>query len=181
MGHITVINDYPVGVDALWDNCIDMSAMARTMKGLLRYDGLRHGKAHQGLVLNYDVSLFGLLPARPSRVEFVELDRATLRFRTVETSEGLRAWNHTMQITETPGGSRLSDTVEIEAEVAWQTPLFERFARHVYRRRHAPRLAMLTGGAGPGRGSRRAAKPRDIIRTAGSGGSGWQRGTIPIG
>ena len=156
MGLIQVANDYPVDVDALWDISIDLGAMAHTMKGLLRYDGLQHCPATEGMVLNYDVSLFGVLPARPCRVEFVELDRDALRFRTVETGGGLRAWNHVMQIEATTTGSRLIDTVEIEADVAWQTPIFERFARHVYRRRHAPRLDLLTGGSGTGRGDRKA-------------------------
>ena len=162
MGTIRVTNDYPVAPDALWDISTDMGAMARTMKGLLRYDGLVPCRAHMGLVLRYGVSLFGILPSRPCRVEFVAFDEDAMTFETVETGPGLRSWNHRMRVVPAAGGSRLVEAVEIEAEAAWQTPLFERFARHVYRRRHAPRLAMLMQGGGPGAQTRLGTDARNV-------------------
>ena len=155
MGRIRVENDYPVPVDRLWSVATDLGALAHTMRGLLRYDGLPDCRAFEGMVLEYRVSLVGMLPWRSWRVEVVELDDAARRFRTVERGAGLSRWDHMMEAHDAPGGgSRLVEEVEVEAEAPWQTPLFERFARHVYRRRHAPRLSLLTGGGGrDGRGA----------------------------
>ena len=149
MARVTVINDYPVPVGRLWAVATDLGALAFTMRGLLRYDGLPSGRAREGMVLDYRVSLLGLLPWRPWRVEVVEQDEARRRFVTAEHGAGLRRWDHSMAAVEAPGGSRLVEVVEVEAEAGWQTPVFQRLATHIYRRRHGPRLALLTGGDGP--------------------------------
>lgn len=149
MARIEVVNEYPVSVGRLWSVATDLGALAMTMKGLLRYDGLPDCRARAGMVLDYEVSLLGLLPPRPWRVEVLVLDEAAHRFVTREAGAGLRRWDHTMVAEDMPGGSRLIESVEVEAEAAWQTPIFRAFAAHVYRRRHAPRLALLTSGDGP--------------------------------
>jgi hypothetical protein len=148
MARVTVANDYPVPVRRLWDVATDLGALAHTMRGLLRYDGLPTGRARAGMVLDYQVSLLGLLPPRPWRVEVIEQDEATHRFVTREHGAGLRRWDHTMIAVETPDGSRLIETVEVEADAAWQTPIFFRLANHIYRRRHRPRLELLLSGGG---------------------------------
>ena len=44
-----------------------------------------------------------------------------------------------------PGGSRLTDRIEIDAGLL--TPLFVMWARYLYKARHKPRMRMLTGSS----------------------------------
>ena len=144
MGLVNVSNEYDVSAAHLWAVSTDLSNLARTTGGLVAYRNVPERCAEEGEHVAFDVSLFGLLPWQPYEVFIETLDPGSFRFRTRERGAGIRRWDHDMRVEARPGGSALIETIHVEADVAAFTPIAERFARHVYRRRHAPRLALLT-------------------------------------
>ena len=53
----------------------------------------------------------------------------------------MTGWHHTLTVTRTPGGARLTDEIVIDA--GWLTPMFAAWAKVLYRARHKPRLRLL--------------------------------------
>lgn len=140
--HLT--HDYPVSPDRLWALATDYEALARVMEGVVAFDGLPEGRVREGQKIDVMVSLFGKLPAQPYHMEVVECDDSRMVLRSSETGVGVKAWRHTMRVTPTAEGSRLTDRIEIEAGVL--TGLFALWARYLYGARHKPRLRLLTAG-----------------------------------
>ncbi len=140
---VVVHTDYPVSTERLWEVAIDYGALARVMKGLVSFEGLPAGSAQAGKKLNVSVSLLGLLPKSPYVIEVLTCDSDAMIMKTVEYGSGVKSWRHTMTVSETPEGSRLTDRIQIEAGIlTWPAAMF---ARYIYRARKEPRMQILMG------------------------------------
>lgn len=141
---LTLQHDYPTPPEAVWQLAIDFDAFAKAMEGVATFRNMPTGALEQGMVIDAEVSLLGKLPWQPHHMEIEVCDHEAMIFQSRERGPGIKSWDHHLQVTATDTGSRLTDTVEIEAERSWLTPIYALWARFVYTRRHAPRLAMLT-------------------------------------
>lgn len=152
MGTIDVIHHYPVDAGRLWHVATDLSTLSDTTRGLVRYRGLPRGAVREGTEVAYEVSLLGLTPWRPYNVAVVAMDARRMHFATEEWGAGIERWRHDLRVEPTDTGAMLIERVEVAAEHLWFTPIATGFADLMYRRRHGPRLALLTGGEGGGPG-----------------------------
>lgn len=141
MKTVTVTHDYAVPAPVLWALVTDYDALAEVMKGLISFEGLPAGRTRTGQKLEVMVSLFGRLPPRPYVMEVLECDEDNMRLRSSEKGAGVKSWHHTLTVTGTQTGCRLTDRIEIDA--GWLTPVFALWARYLYKARHKPRLRLL--------------------------------------
>lgn len=114
------------------------------MARLATFEGLPTGRTATGQTMNVMVSLFGKLPKQPYYMEILACDDERMILRTFEQGAGVKSWRHTLTVTETPSGSRLTDSIEIDAGL--MTPIFALWAKYLYSARHKPRLKLLQGG-----------------------------------
>lgn len=142
MGTVRVEHDYPVEPRELWANATDYQALQEVMRGIVAFDGLPDGRTKTGQKLSIQVSLFGMLPSQPYYLEVVECDDDLMVLRSNEKGAGVKSWQHTLSVTPTHDGSRLTDEIAIDAGLL--TPVFEMWARYLYKARHKPRMRMLT-------------------------------------
>lgn len=141
MSTISLVHDYPVSADALWNLVIDYDALHEVMKGIITFDGLPSGRAQTGHQINVMVSLFGRLPKQPYYMEILECDDQRRVMRSSEKGAGVKSWLHTLSVETTPEGSRLAESINIHAGLL--TPLFTAWAGYLYHARHKPRLRLL--------------------------------------
>lgn len=141
MRTVTTVHDYPVSPDRLWALVTDYDALGTVMRGLMSFDGLPNRRARAGDAFDLRVRLFGILPARPYRIELVQFDDDAMILQSRETGMGVRQWAHRITVTPHQGGARLTDRIDIDA--GWKTPIVAAFAHHLLRRRHKPRLRLL--------------------------------------
>ncbi|OJI94218.1 polyketide cyclase/dehydrase/lipid transport protein [Planktotalea frisia] len=133
----------------VWRVATDLECLQEAVRGLLSFEGMPKGVIHQGQVVDVKVSMFGILPAQPYRMELIEFDDAEMRFKSNEVGMGVEHWQHSLRIVPHAQGAELHDEIEIEA--GWRTPLIAVWARFMYKRRHKPRQKMLlrhSGSAG---------------------------------
>ena len=133
------IYDHPT--EQVWRVATDLDCLKEAVRGLLSFQGLPSGAIHQGQVLDVKVSMFGILPAQPYRMEVIEFDGSAHRFVSREEGMGVEHWQHSLRIIPHERGAELIDEIEIEA--GWRTSMIAAWARYMYKRRHAPRLRML--------------------------------------
>lgn len=136
-----VQNEYAVPSAALWEIATDYGALADVMAGIATFDGLPSGRAKTGQNLTVMVSLFGRLPKQRYFIEVLECDDARMIMRSSERGAGVKRWQHTLTVTETETGCRLTDRIEIEAGVL--TFAFAQLAKYLYTARHKPRQRLL--------------------------------------
>ena len=136
---------YDVPPERLWRLATSYDALARVVEGLVTFEGLPEGRTRTGQKIHVRVSLFGLLPKQPYYMEVLECDDAGMILRSLEKGAGVRRWAHTMTVTPAPGGSRLADSIEIDAGML--TPVFALWAKYLYNARHKPRLRLLEEGS----------------------------------
>lgn len=141
--HLT--HDYPASPERVWALATDYDALAQVMEGVVTFEGLPGGRVREGQKIDVMVSLFGKLPKQPYHMEVLECDDSRMVLRSSEVGAGVREWRHTLNVTPTAEGSRLSDRIEIDA--GWLTWAFALWARYLYRARHKPRLRLLQTGA----------------------------------
>ena len=142
MRTVVLTHDYPVPAGRLWALVTDYDALAEVMQGLASFEGLPSGRTQTGQILDVQVSLLGKLPPQPYRMEVLDCDDVAMVLRSDEKGAGVRSWRHTLRVTPTETGSRLTDRIEIDA--GWKTPIFAAWARYMYGARHKPRLRMLS-------------------------------------
>lgn len=133
---------YDAPAQKVWDIAIDFDCLVQATHGLIAFKGLPAGKLHKGQVVDVSVSLFGLLPWQPYRMALVEFDPKAMTFLSDEEGVGVRTWRHRVTVQAEGQGAVLFDDIEIDA--GWRTPFVALWARYMYRRRHKPRLAMLS-------------------------------------
>lgn len=141
MSTISLVHNYPVSADKLWNLVVDYDALHQVMKGIISFDGLPNGRAQTGHQINVMVSLFGRLPKQPYYMEILECDDQRRIMRSSEKGAGVKSWFHTLSVETTPEGSRLAESISIDAGLL--TPLFTAWAGYLYRARHKPRLRLL--------------------------------------
>lgn len=138
---ITLIHDYPAPARAVWDIATDMDSYREVMGRLMTFDALPSGAITQGQKVDVRVSLFGITPWQDYAMTVEACDHAAMTFQSDEHGAGIKSWRHHLRVEDTQNGSRLTDTVEVDA--GWKTPLFVWWAGVVYRARHKPRLRIL--------------------------------------
>ncbi len=141
MRTVVLSHDYPVPPEAVWNIATDLDALQDAMKGIIAFEGVPSGKVFTGQKMNVMVSLFGKLPKQPYFMEVLECDDANMVLRSSEKGVGVKSWKHTLTVTPTETGSRLTDSIEIDAGM--MTPVFAWWAKFMYAKRHQPRLQML--------------------------------------
>ncbi|SMX34253.1 hypothetical protein [Actibacterium lipolyticum] len=134
-------HSYKVPARKLWALAIDLDALAEVSKKVVRFTGLPSGQCETGQEIDVKVSLFGLLPAQPYHMTVLECDHDTMTLRSNEQGAGVKRWQHTLTVREDGDTATLHDRIEIDAGVL--TPLFARWARHLYSQRHKPRQRLL--------------------------------------
>ena len=142
MRTIELSHDYPVSAQRLWELVTDYDALAEVMKGIIKFDGLPSGHTRPGQSFTVMVSVFGVLPPQPYHMEVLECDDRRMVLRSTERGAGVKVWKHSLIVFPMADGSRLMETIEIDA--GWLTFAFARWARYLYRARHKPRLRLLT-------------------------------------
>lgn len=141
MKTVIVENEYAVAPAKLWAIATDYGALTEIMKGIASFEGLPTGRTETGQRLNVMVSLFGKLPNQPYEMDILECDNTRMILRSSERGAGVKSWEHTLTVTETEFGSRLTDRIEIEAGIL--TPVFGLWAKYLYGARHKPRQELL--------------------------------------
>lgn len=138
---VTVISDYAAPAPKVWALATDYGALAKIMKGIATFDGVPSGRTKTGQKMDVMVSLFGKLPQQPYFMEVPECDDEHMVLRSSERGAGVKSWRHTLTVTKTETGSRLTDEIEVDAGVL--TFAFAMWAKYLYKARHKPRLRML--------------------------------------
>jgi len=141
MKTVLVENEYAVPAEKLWRIATDYAALTEVMKGLASFEGLPPGRTQTGQKLNVMVSMFGKLSQQPYSMEILECDDVGMVLRSSERGAGVKSWLHTLTVTKTSAGSRLTDHIEIDAGVF--TSIFALWARYLYGARHKPRQKLL--------------------------------------
>lgn len=135
---------YPAEPERVWALATSYDGLRKVCEGIVSFDGLPEGRTRTGQKVEVEVSLFGKLPKQPYFMEVLECDDRAMILRSSEQGAGVKSWKHTMTVTPAPGGSHLSDHIEIEA--GWLTWAFAMWAKYLYGARHKPRLKLLDSG-----------------------------------
>lgn len=134
-------HDYPVPPERLWALVTDLDNLEAMNTPLIKFTALPDGHLHTGLVIDTHVSVYGVLPAQPYRIEVLTCDDDAMLVETAESGSGVRNWNHTITVIPTTTGARLTDRIEIDA--GFLTFAYVWWARKLYRHRDAPRRTLL--------------------------------------
>ena len=141
MTRVAFTHRYAAPPDAVWEIATDYDAVAQVCAPMLSFEGLPTGQVRAGQVIELRVRLFGVMPPEAYRMEVVACDPVARRFRSREFGVGVRDWVHDLHVLSDGRGSRIEESVEIEA--GWKTPLVALWARLLYRHRHRGRLRLL--------------------------------------
>ena len=142
MTTIRIEGFYDVPADVLWRHVVRYDALEAAMSGRLVRVKCPPGEERVGDDVTLVFKLFGAVPVGRWRFKVVARDDIGRRLRSTESGTGVRRWTHEIGIEEAGNdGSRLSDTIEIDAGVL--TPIIVRFARSEYERRHRLRRQMI--------------------------------------
>ncbi|MEP5730431.1 MAG: hypothetical protein ABJL67_13805 [Sulfitobacter sp.] len=138
---IHLSHDYPYPATAVWQIATNLDLLKRVVKGKVTFRKLPSGAIYAGQVLNVDVSLFGIMPYQPYRMEILSLDEKTFSFVSDEQGAGVRSWRHSLRVIALGQHSQIVEKIEIDAGVL--TWVFCHWARYLYKGRHIPRLSIL--------------------------------------
>lgn len=141
MRTITVSERYDVTADRLWAHVVSYASLEALMSGPLVRVRCPEGEEQVGHDVALTFRLLGAVPIGNWRFKVVERDDARRRLKSEEQGTGVRSWSHEIDITSDGAGSRLTDTITIDA--GGLTSLVCAFARRDYTRRHAQRKRML--------------------------------------
>lgn len=136
---------YPVSPDRLFALVTDLDTLDAVSKPWLQFHHLPSGPVHAGQIIDVAVSLFGVFPVLPYRMQVTDCDPVTRRMRSLEDGAGVRQLVHELTVSAEGRGARLVDRVRIDA--GWRTPFAAMCARLLYRWRHHARLRLLRRGA----------------------------------
>ena len=141
MATITLQHEYPYPADLVWAVATDLDHLKEVVAGLVEFRNLPSGRIYHGQRLDVDVSLFGKLPYKPYHMHVAHLDDAVMHFKSSEKGAGVKSWNHELNVVAADDGSRVTETIEIDAGLL--TPIFKWWASYLYRSRHQPRMRIL--------------------------------------
>lgn len=138
---IRLMHYYNTAPQKLWALAIDFAALAKVNEGRISFAGLPQGQCETGQSLDIKVKLFGKMPAEAYHIDILECDHTQMLMRSSEQTNGIKKWNHTMQVIAVGDGACLSDEIEIDA--GFMTPIIALWAKYMYGARHKPRLSLL--------------------------------------
>lgn len=138
---VTLAHEYTAPPQEVWRVATDWVCLKKAVAGIVEYDRLPDEPLHAGQVIKTNVSLFGKLPSFPYTMEVIRFDPDRHVVESHEHGGAVKSWDHTLTVSVTPEGARLTDRIVIDA--GWLTPLYALWARFMYARRHKPRLEML--------------------------------------
>ncbi|MEP5151659.1 SRPBCC family protein [Planktotalea sp.] len=138
---ISLTHHYTSPADLVWQVATDLDHLKEVTKSLLSYKNMPSRQIYEGQHLTVDVSLFGKMPYQPYEMTVEKLDHETRSFASFEKGAGVKSWQHRLQVIEDAAGSRIEESIEIDAGVL--TPVFAMWAKFMYNKRHAPRLEIL--------------------------------------
>ncbi|MEP3347496.1 MAG: hypothetical protein ABJN34_08165 [Litoreibacter sp.] len=137
--HLT--HTYPYSAASVWQVATDLDHLRRVTSGKITFRNLPSGSIFEGQMLEVDVSLFGLLPYQPYRMEVRQFDAKAMRFVSSEIGAGVKSWEHTLHVIDHSDHCQIKEHIKIDAGIL--TPAFCLWAKYLYRSRHLPRLAIL--------------------------------------
>ncbi|MCE8524445.1 SRPBCC family protein [Ruegeria pomeroyi] len=132
---------YDADPDRLFGLVTDLDTLDAVIHPWMRLDHLPSGPVHQGQVIDVDLSMLGLFPSQPYRMEVTLFDAATRRMVSEESGHGLRRLVHELQVLPAGAGARLVDRIEVEA--GWAAPFLLFWLRITHAWRHHVRKRLL--------------------------------------
>lgn len=141
MRTIILSHDYACPAEKVWMLATSFDALAKVNEGRTSFEGLPEGRTYTGQKVDVMVSLFGKLPPQPYTMKVVICDEQAMLLQSEEMGAGVKSWNHTLRVSSTATGCKLTDRIEIDA--GFLTPLFVMWAKYLYNARHKPRLKLL--------------------------------------
>lgn len=132
---------YALDAERVWEISSDWRALEYVTSGMVSFRGLPRRQMATGDMLDVEVSMFGLLPWTPYRIEMILVDHAARMYLSEEHGNGVKTWSHRHSVTPTGTGCTVTDRIEIDAGrltffAAW-------WARIMYQRRHPARMRLL--------------------------------------
>ena len=138
---VRLVHDYAAPPAAVWAIAKDFTKLADMSAGSVSYRGLPEAPVKEGDVVDFEVKPFYARSFKPYRVEMLGVDDAARRFVSLEHGAGVKTWRHTLSVEETPGGSRQTDEIVIDAgAMTWFGALL---ARRMYAKRDSVRRRLL--------------------------------------
>jgi hypothetical protein len=135
-------HDYPYPPRNVWTIATDFACFAEAMKGVATFEGMPEtGRLSADQSFDVKVRLFGKMPPMDYHMKLVHFDDDAMTFTSLEHGGAIKRWSHTLIVTASPDGARLTDRIEIDA--GFLTFLMTLWAKFVYSKRHKPRLRML--------------------------------------
>ena len=142
MKTITVSESYAVPAQTLWAHVVRYDSLQAMMSGPFVSVQCPPGEEQVGHDVALTFRLFGAVPVGGWRFKVLARDDTQRRLLSEEEGTGVRYWRHEINIESEGNGSRLTDTIAIDAGVL--TPLIVAFAHRDYTRRHRLRKRMLS-------------------------------------
>lgn len=130
---------YDMDADALFKRAICFADMMEATRPISSYRGLPAQTMEPGQTYRTDVRVFGLFNTRDYDIRVESICDASRRIETSESGGGVRMWRHTLEVQQDGDGAVWIDRVTIDA--GGMTPVLARYARFMYRHRHARRKA----------------------------------------
>jgi hypothetical protein len=143
MKTIIVSDRYTASAAELWAHVVRYDSLQAMMSGPFVSVRCPEGEEQVGHDVALTFRLFGRLPIGGWRFKVLARDDKARRLLSEEKGTGVRYWRHEIKIESEGEGSRLTDTITIDAGPL--TPLVVAFARRDYTRRHRLRKRMLDG------------------------------------
>ncbi|WP_425043777.1 SRPBCC family protein [Primorskyibacter sp. S87] len=132
---------YPADPDRLFDLVTDLDTLDAVTRPWLLFEHLPSGQVHTGQVFDVGISLFGILPERPYRMEVTLCDTEARCMVSEENGFSVRKLVHRLEVQPDPAGALLTDRIEIDA--GWFTHAVAGWIRLTHVWRHRIRLKLL--------------------------------------
>ena len=138
----TISKVYPVSAQVLWDDILDPSALADSMKGSLTYSGLPTEPVFEGQRIVVSIKRWGWIPMGRWTMDVVRRDDDRRILESSEFGSLVRNYRHRLEV-EPLGDStaRYSDHLDLDAGL-FTNLMFPTFIS-IYERRHEQRLKRL--------------------------------------
>jgi ligand-binding SRPBCC domain-containing protein len=140
---IIVSAHYAVPALTVWSHVVRYDSLQAVMSGPLVAVRCPEGEEQVGHDVALTFRLFGVVPIGGWRLKVLARDDNERRLLSQEEGTAVRYWRHEIKVESEGEGSRLTDTITVDAGPL--TPLIAAFARRDYTRRHRLRKRMLGG------------------------------------
>lgn len=137
-----ISRDYPVNIETLWADILDLDALAQSMEDEVTYEGMPSGPVFEGQVVMVNLKRWGWFPMGKWTMEIVRLDNDNHILESREHGGLVRCYRHRLEVIETgPNSCRYTDHLDVDAGLL--TPLVFPSFRAMYEQRHEKRRARL--------------------------------------